>query len=157
MVIVMLVSPAASAVNGMVPVKAPCKYFTLSDARQVFGSTVSRVPGTGRGACLYSAPAATSNAAGASAQTSPGVLVQVSRGPRPRALSVKTVPDAQRVRVGSVWGWYATPTQISTNAGANIGTLLFYSRGRLVQVAASGTEDDRATSVHIGSVVLHHL
>jgi hypothetical protein len=157
MVIVMLLAPVASAANGMTPVHAVCKYFTLSEAQQVFGPTVSRVPGMAPGSCLYSASAATLNTAGASTQPSPGVRVQVSRGPKPHALSVKPAPDAQRVRVGPVWGWYVAPTQTSTNAGANIGTLLFYDHGRLVQVAATGTKDDRATSARIGSVVLQHL
>jgi hypothetical protein len=157
LVIVMLLSPAASAANGMTPVHAVCKYFTLSDAQQVFGSTVSRVPRTAPGSCLYAAPTSTLNAAGASNQPSPTVLVQMSRGPKPHALSGKPTPDAQRVRVGSVWGWYMAPTETTTNAGANIGTLLFYEHGRLVQVAASGTKDDRATSEHIGSVVPQHL
>jgi hypothetical protein len=155
--LVMLLSPAASAANGMTPVRTVCKYFTLSDARQVFGSTVSRVPRTAPGSCLYSASAATLNAAGASGQPSPGVLVQMSRGPKPRAVTVKPTPETQRVRVGPVWGRYTAPTETSTTAGAKIGTLLFYDRGRLIQVGASGTKDDRATSEHIGSVVQQHL
>jgi hypothetical protein len=153
MVILILVSSAASAANGMTPVHAVCKYFPLSDAQQMFGSTVSRVPGTAPGSCLYTDSAAT----GASNQPFPLVLVQISRGPRPHGISRKPTPAAQRVRVGPVWGWYMAPTPTSTNAGTNVGTLLFYDHGRLVQVAASGTKDDRATSAQIGSVVQQHL
>src|SRR6476619_4023577 len=154
--LVTFVSSTASAANGMTPVRTVCKYFTLSDAKQVFGSTVSRVPRTAPGSCLYSTSAASLNT-GEASKPSPGVLVQMSRGPKPKALSGKPTPGAQRVRVGSAWGWYTAPTPTSTNAGANIWALLLYDHGRLIQVAVSGTMDDRATSAHIGSVVLQHL
>ena len=122
MALVVVVSSAASAANGMTPVRTVCKYFTLSDAKQVFGSTVSRVPRTAPGSCLYSTTAATLNT-GEVSNPSPGVLVQMSRGPKPQALSGKPTPGAQRVRVGSAWGWYTGPTTSSTNAGASIWTL----------------------------------
>jgi hypothetical protein len=149
---IVLLSSAASAANGMTPVRTVCKYFTLSDARQIFGSTVSRTPGTAAGSCQYSASPKTLSGASATSPPLPGVLVQMSRGPKPQALTAKPTAGAQRVRVGSVFGWYVPAT------GANdIGTLLVYDQGRLVQVAAYGTHDDGATSEHIGSVVLRRL
>jgi hypothetical protein len=85
-------------------------------------------------------------------------MVQVWRGPKPKRFSVKPTPDAQRVRVGPIWGWYVPPsTPTGTNPATNIGTLAIYDKGRLVHVSAAGTKDDLAASVQIGSIVLQHF
>jgi hypothetical protein len=59
------------------------------------------------------------------------------------------------MRVGPVSGFYVQPTRTTTNDSGKV--LLFYYRGRLVEVGASGTVDDRATSERIGSIILHRL
>jgi hypothetical protein len=157
MTVLLLLPPAASAANGMTPVSAVCKYFSLSDAQQVFGPTASRVPGAARGTCQYAAPPATLKA-DSTPRTSPGVIVQAWRDPKPRGFAVKPTPEALLVRVGPVNGWYvAPPTATDTNAVAGTGTLAFYEKGRLFHVGAMGTKDDLATSAQVGSLVLHHL
>jgi hypothetical protein len=59
------------------------------------------------------------------------------------------------VRVGPVSAFYVQPTRTTTNYSGKL--LLFYYRERLVEIGASGTKNDRATSERIGSIILHRL
>ena len=145
----------AQAATAGRPERGVCRYLTLDEAKQVLGPTASTGSRPRDTTCMYAAAPFVN----VPLKTPPSVLLQAWRGTTPRIPKAEP-PVVRLVRIGATLGWYITPpAPTSTVPGqlVSIGTLVFGDHGHLFHISVAGTNNDLATAISVGKIVLHHL